>query len=65
MKTQHQLYRQAAQQNADINTVFLEMVQHPTAPLTSVELAALIKKRPALWGRFSNWVDKLTGRDNG
>ncbi len=40
-------------------TLFLEMVEHPTAPLTNEELINLIKLNPSTWVRFSNWIGKL------
>lgn len=54
--TQEQMYYRAAQRDAAINTVFLEMIKGD-APLTKSELRALIEKRPELWGRFSAWLD--------
>ena len=35
---------------------FLDIVK---GGLARDELTALIKKRPSLWNRFSNWLDKL------
>ena len=58
MRTQEQHFYAAQRINADINTAFLEMANHPTAPLTESELTVLIAKRPALWGRFAGWFNK-------
>jgi len=59
MKTQEQMYRQAQRTGAAINLTFMEMVSDPVSPLTKAELEQLIEKRPALWGRFSSWLDIL------
>jgi hypothetical protein len=60
MMTQQQMYRRAVSISADIDRTFLDMVNHPTHPLTSAELVRLIDKRPALWGRFANWIEVLS-----
>lgn len=59
MKTQEQMYYQACKIDADINSTFLEMVNCKSNPMTKQDLQKLIKKRPALYSRFSNWMDKL------
>lgn len=62
MKTQLQHYHEAARQVADANQTFLELVNSPTNPLTREDLAAAIDRRPALWGRFSGWLERLPTR---
>ena len=57
MKTQYQIYEQERRKIAEINITFLDMVKDG---LTKKELQALIERRPALWARFSNWLDKLS-----
>ncbi len=54
--TQLQMYEMARKYIADTNAQFLEMVKDG---LTADELGRLIKRKPSLWGRFSNWMDKL------
>jgi hypothetical protein len=56
MKTQEQHYEEARKKIAETNKLFLELVKDG---MTRKELAANIKKRPSLWGRFENWLDKL------
>jgi hypothetical protein len=58
MKTQEQHFYQAQQRAADADKLFLDFVADG---LTSTELVNLIRKRPALWGRFSPWVATLPG----
>jgi len=56
MKTQAQMFYDAGRQIAETNILFLELVQDG---LTRRELARNIERRPSLWGRFENWLDKL------
>ena len=39
--------------------MFMDLVNHPTNPLTKSDLAALIAKRPNTYGRFAGFMDKL------
>lgn len=59
MLTQMQVYEKTRRAIADGNAVFMEMVQHPTNPLTRADLEALIRRRPEVWGRFESWLGKL------
>jgi hypothetical protein len=54
--TQIQHFWTAHRKNADINETFLYMVEHG---LTADDLRKNIERRPSLWGRFSNWLDRL------
>lgn len=56
LPTQAQLFYRAERNAAEINQTFLELVADG---MTREELATNINRRPALWGRFSNWLDKL------
>lgn len=56
MKTQHQMFYEASRRAADLNVWFLDIV---AGGLTHEELKRNIERRPALWGRFSNWLDRL------
>ena len=56
MKTQFQMFYDEQRKLGEINKTFLEIVY---LGLTRKELAKLIKKRPALWSRFSNWLKVL------
>ena len=57
--SQEDMYYAAARRSAVLNLAFLEMVQHPTKPLTRTDLEALIAKRPHVYGRFAGWLRKL------
>jgi len=54
--TQLQMYWQVHQNIARGNDLFMQMVRDG---LTKKELATNIDRRPELWGRFENWLDKL------
>lgn len=54
--TQEQLYWNAERRAGVINETFLDAVRDG---LTRRELVSLIAKRPMIWERFSNWLDKL------
>lgn len=56
MKTQRQMFYEAHKQTAELNTWFLDIV---AGGLTHEELKRNIERRPALWERFSNWLDRL------
>ena len=56
MKTQMQIFYQEQRKVGEVNATFNEIVKQG---LTRDELAKLIKKRPVLWSRFSNWLKVL------
>ena len=53
------LYYQAERRSAEVNETFLELVADG---LTREELARNIERRPALWSRFSGWLDRLPSK---
>lgn len=53
---QLRLYYQAERKAAEANLLFLDMVQEG---MTRQTLQKLIERRPALWGRWSNWLETL------
>ena len=55
-RTQLQMFYAAHRQVAETNNAFLELVKEG---LTREELEINIERRPALWQRFENWLDKL------
>ena len=55
--TQEQMFRSAQQHDFMANQAFMEMVKHPTNPITKQELRALIERNAALWSQFSNWLE--------
>lgn len=56
MKSQLQILYEEQRKIADANLTFLELVDEG---MTRQELQRNIERRPELWGRFSNWLDKL------
>ncbi len=54
--SQVQMFWDSHRHMANTNEAFLFLVKDG---MTSNELAICIKRRPELWGRFSNWLDKL------
>jgi hypothetical protein len=54
--TQREMFYQEHRKIADGNNAFMELVR---GGLKREELERLIAKRPSLWSRFSNWLDKL------
>jgi len=54
--TQAQLFYRASQQASEADQLFLSFVQDG---LTREELEKNIQRRPALWSRYSAWLDKL------
>ena len=56
MKTQFQMFYDEQRKIGEVNEAFAEIAK---LGLTRKELAKLIKMRPALWSRFSNWLKVL------
>lgn len=56
---QLQHFEMARRRLADANAIFLELVSHPTNPLTRADLESLISRRPERYGRFAGWLEKL------
>ena len=54
--TQLQIYEQERQHIAALNEAFM---YHVSEGMTKGELQALIAKRPEVYSRFANWIDKL------
>jgi capsid protein len=63
--TQLDHFNAAHRQIAGVNATFMELVNHPTNPLTREDLAANIERRPALWGRFAGFLKTLPPRGGG
>ena len=59
MKTQLQMYQEAEQWIFDRNREFLELVSHPTNPLTNQDLERLIACWPERYEMYSGWLGKL------
>lgn len=56
MQTQANMFVDAQRHATEVNKTFLHIV---SCGLTRDELMRLIQQRPALWGRFVNWLDRL------
>jgi len=56
MPTQEQMFYRAHRQVSETNETFLELVADG---LTREELQRNIERRPSLWSRYSNWLEKL------
>lgn len=56
IKTQMQIFWAEHRKISDANDTFLDLVK---GGMTRAELEKNIAKRPGLWARFSNWLDKL------
>lgn len=61
--TQYQHFEIARRKIADANATFMELANHPTNPMTREDLAANIKRRPSLWGRFAGFLNTLPSRE--
>lgn len=57
--TQEHMFYRAQRQIADANLLFLELVEDG---LTREELQTNINRRPSLWSRYVNWLDKLPSK---
>jgi hypothetical protein len=57
--TQAQIYEIERRKIASLNEAFMDLVNHPTNPMTREDLKALIIKRPERYERFSGFLDKL------
>ena len=55
--TQEQMFYQAQRNIADLNEGVMDMIRN--GEITNADLAALIKKRPATYGRFDGFLGKL------
>ena len=56
---QKQMYYQAVRKQTDADLVFMEMIKHPTDPLTADELRRLIAKYPQRWKRYEGFIPLL------
>ena len=57
MPTQKQMYYAAESKAASLNQVMLDAL-YGANPLTDDELRALIRRRPAVYGRFAGYLGK-------
>lgn len=57
-QSQERMFYAAGRKISDGDQTFLEMIKCPNA-ITNNELAEMVKRRPALWGRYSGFIGKL------
>lgn len=62
MPTQAQMFYAATRAASERDMTFLELVNHPTNPLTREDLQRNIERRPGLWSRYAGFLDKLPSR---
>ena len=62
MLSQAQLFYSASRRCGDADATFMELVNHPTNPLTREDLEANILRRPALWRRYAGFLTVLPTR---
>lgn len=53
---QAQMYYASVERSAAADKTFLTLVQ---SGMTKRDLQLNIERRPSLWGRYSNWLNKL------
>jgi hypothetical protein len=53
---QVRMYLNVTEMNARVDETFLTLVK---SGMTKRDLSANIRRRPALWSRYSNWLGKL------
>lgn len=56
MKTQKQMFYEENRRLSETNQLFMDMVAEG---MTREQLQRNIARRPALWGRWADWLDKL------
>lgn len=54
--TQQSMYYSSVNQSARADETFLVLVK---SGMTRSDLEGSIKRRPSLWSRYANWLDKL------
>ena len=59
MKTQKQMFYDSHRKVAERNNALMELISHPTNPLTNKDLEALIKRWPERYGIYSGLVGTL------
>jgi hypothetical protein len=60
--SQAQMFYAASRAAGERDSTFMELVNHPTNPLTREDLARNIARRPALWSRYAGFLNKLPSR---
>ena len=58
-KTQMEIYEEARKKIALQDAHFMEMINDKCNPLTRADLEKLIQKRPALWAKYTPFLNNL------
>lgn len=61
--SQMQHYELARRREAEINTHFMDMINHKENPLTSTDLRTMVEKYPTRWKRFEHFIPVLESRE--
>lgn len=64
MKTQVQMFYEEQSKVAARDHAFVELVNHPTNPLTNQDLERAIARWPERYGRYAGFVGKLKDDDD-
>jgi len=59
MKTQAQMFYDAVNKSGERDRAFLELINHPTNPMTNADLKALIIRHPSRYGKYAGFIGKL------
>jgi hypothetical protein len=59
MKTQENLYWEALRKLSEIDHHVMDMINHPTNPITNSDLEKLVARFPERWGRYRGFIGKL------
>lgn len=60
--TQADMFYAASRASGQRDETFMELVNHPTNPMTREDLEANIARRPALWKRYEGFLSVLPSR---
>ena len=56
---QKQMYYGAVRKQGEADELLMEMIRHPTHPMTKDELQQMIDKHPDRYGRYQGIADNL------
>lgn len=57
--TQHQIYETVRLNIANRDRAIMDMIHDPRNPMTNADLAALVERRPSIYGRYRGLIGKL------
>lgn len=59
--SQEEMFRQAQRRSAERDRAVMDMINHPTNPITGAELANLAARYPERYGRYAGLAKTLMG----